>query len=793
MNMNSGYVDGELSPSQIENLRHLEGFAGHWLWWGPPGTEGKQRKQPQSPQGGRARVNDHTTAGTLTQALEAMQRGHGGGVGLLISAANPGLIGVDLDNVVVNGAVHPLGLQAIEKFKAAYVEISPSKTGMRIFCLGEIPAGTPKGSTAITGEIKFEAYAAGGAGRYLRTTGALIEGTVGAVGPCQAGLDWLAGVMQASKGASPDKLSDKAKDLSGLSLDDVFEEVSRHRPDKDSEAVIEAIQSAISSQPRGKLAEAWRGNASPWKGDLSTADLFMACEAIRRGAARLDDVVAVWGESALGKRPKLKRKDYRLATVTKAARAVLASLQHKGGNALRVITAAAPLPGGLTEALALSGDKLTYTKSGRLEAGENTVVVLLRNDPALSGLLGFNELGQRAVRLKSWVVFDRGAADTPGSMTDDCVTRCGMYFLREWGLKIDRRELGRGLEAAARDASFDPLADRLRELGRQWDGTRRVDSWLVDYLKAETVDCAEYISAVGRYFLVGAVARAMTPGCQFDTVLALEGSGGAGKSTAFKVLAESVAPGLFTDAVPDVSNAVSLVEAAGGKWIIEIAELAGVRRAADIESLKAALTRTTDTIRRPYAERAEELPRRFVFVASTNRAEYLADSSGALLRRFWPIRTAATETDPIDREALASVAGQLWGEAVRLFEAGAKWHIEESDGAAFKQWTAGRELRREDGAFHDELVALLSEWVLDHFAQGQSSGKRIADIARAVGDMRTVEGDLVARNRLADSLRALGMQSIKRGGVKRWYFTPDAARAALLAREQTQKQRLTAA
>ena len=182
-----------------------------------------------------------------------------------------------------------------------------------------------------------------------------------------------------------------------------------------------------------------------------------------------------------------------------------------------------------------------------------------------------------------------------------------------------------------------------------------------------------------------------------------------------------------------------------------------------------------------------------MFVASTNRSEYLADSSGALLRRFWPVKTLATETDPIDREALAGVAGLLWGEAVRQFEAGAKWHLDESDGVAFKQWTAGRELRREDGAFHDELVALLSEWVLDHFSQGQSSGKRIADVARAVGDMRTVEGDFVARNRLADSLRALGMQSIKRGGVKKWYFTPDAARTALLTREQTPKQRLAAA
>ena len=791
MNIQSDIVDGALLPSQIKNLRHLAGFAPSWFMWGLPGEVDRLRKRPHSPGGGPGKVDDPRTAGTLDEALAAMQDKQTGGVGLLVSTGVPGLVGVDLDNVIAGGKVHALGLKAIEHFKGGYVEVSPSGTGLRIFCLGELPAGTPKGSTAIVDGVKAEAYPAG-TNRFLRTTGALIPGTRGEVVDCQAGLDWLAGVMVASKGAAPDNNKGSGKSSGSLSLDTVFEELAQLRPDKGSDAVIEAIESAVSSQPRAKLAEAWHGNVSPWKGDHSTADLFMACEAIRRGAGSLDDVVGVWLASGLGKRAKLQRKDYKLSTVDKAARAVLGSLRSKPNNGGKVASPA-PLPDGLTESLALSGDCLTYTKGGRLEPGENTVVVLLRNDPALAGLLAFNELGQRAVRLKSWAVFDRGAADGPGLMTDDDVTRCGMYFLREWGLKIDRKELGRGLEAAARDASFDPLADRLRELGRRWDGVPRVGSWLVEYLKVETVDCAEYISAVGRCFLVGAVARALTPGCQSDTVLALEGAGGGGKSTAFKVLAESVATGLFTDTVSDVSNAVALVESAGGKWIIEIAELAGVRRAADIEALKAALTRTTDTIRRPYAERPEELPRRFVFVASTNRSEYLADSSGALLRRFWPVKTLATETCPINREALASVAGQLWGEAVRLFEAGARWHLDDSDGLAFTQWTAGRELRREEGAFHDELVALLSEWVLDHFAQGQSSGRRITDIARAVGDMRTVEGDLAARNRLADSLRALGMQSIKKGGVKKWYFTPDAARAALLMREQTQKQRLTAA
>lgn len=238
---------------------------------------------------------------------------------------------------------------------------------------------------------------------------------------------------------------------------------------------------------------------------------------------------------------------------------------------------------------------------------------------------------------------------------------------------------------------------------------------------------------------------------------------------------------------------MALVESTGGRWIAEVSELSGIRRASDVEALKASLTRTADTIRRPYDKRPQEILRRFVFVATTNRSEYLADSSGALLRRFWPVKILATETMPIDREALARDACQLWAEAFLLYEAGARWHLDEGDGAAFWQWKAGRELRREDGAFHDELVTLLAEWVVDHLEKVGGVGKSIVDIARAVGDMRTVEGDTVARNRLAESLRALGMESIKRGGVKKWYFTPGAERSALLVREQSLKNQQAAA
>ena len=126
MIINTEYVDGQLSPSQIENLRHLEGLAPDWFLWGPPGSVGRERKSPQSPAGGPGRVNDPRTAGTLDEALAAMQDKQAAGVGLLVSTGVSGFVGLDLDNVIDGGEVHALGLQAIEHFKGSFLESSPS-------------------------------------------------------------------------------------------------------------------------------------------------------------------------------------------------------------------------------------------------------------------------------------------------------------------------------------------------------------------------------------------------------------------------------------------------------------------------------------------------------------------------------------------------------------------------------------------------------------------------------------------------------------------------------------------
>lgn len=168
------------------------------------------------------------------------------------------------------------------------------------------------------------------------------------------------------------------------------------------------------------------------------------------------------------------------------------------------------------------------------------------------------------------------------------------------------------IEVVCEDNGADPLIDYLD--GLSWDGIERLDGWLTTYC---AVTDTAYTRAVGRCWLIAAVARQYEPGCKVDTMLILEGPQGIGKSTALSILA--VREGWFLDHLTKLSDKDSQ-HGLTGRWIVEMSELAALKKAKG-EELKAFLSRQTDKFRPAYGRRVEQRPRRCVFAGTTNEAE----------------------------------------------------------------------------------------------------------------------------------------------------------------------------
>jgi predicted P-loop ATPase len=208
----------------------------------------------------------------------------------------------------------------------------------------------------------------------------------------------------------------------------------------------------------------------------------------------------------------------------------------------------------------------------------------------------------------------------------------------------------------ARQSPHHPVRHYLD--GLRWDGRARIDTWLTMYGGAE--DNA-YVREVSRLILTAAVRRVRKPGEKFDEMLILEsGQGHALKSSAIAALCPN--PDWFSDDLPLAADSKEVIERTSGKWIIEAAELEGIK-SGRVEKLKAFLSRQIDVARLAYARQATERPRSFVIVGTTNLGTYLRDLTGN--RRFWPVKVSA-----FDVQALLMNRDQLWAEASEVESSG---------------------------------------------------------------------------------------------------------------------------
>ena len=112
-------------------------------------------------------------------------------------------------------------------------------------------------------------------------------------------------------------------------------------------------------------------------------------------------------------------------------------------------------------------------------------------------------------------------------------------------------------------------------------------------------------------------------------------------------------------------NDKTAAEKLTGVWLMEIGEMAGMRKA-ELEKVKAFLSRQEDRYRPAYARRAENFPRRCVFFGTTNNTGgYLRDTTGN--RRFWTVECSGkSKHKPWELDA--DTVAQIWKEALSYID-----------------------------------------------------------------------------------------------------------------------------
>ena len=249
------------------------------------------------------------------------------------------------------------------------------------------------------------------------------------------------------------------------------------------------------------------------------------------------------------------------------------------------------------------------------------------------------------------------------------------------------------------DRSYHPIREYLDSLP-EWDKVPRVDTLLIDYLGAE--DNA-YVRAVTRKTLCAAVRRVKEPGVKFDTMLVLNGPQGIGKSTLISRLAgEWFSDSLNLGDTKDKTAAEKLQ----GYWILEIGELAGLRKA-EVETLRSFLSRQNDIYRAAFGHRATPHPRQCIFFGTTNaESGYLRDTTGN--RRFWPVKTPGGSTKHSWSLTTEEIQ-QIWAEVLVYVEVGEKLYLspEETMLAKDAQRNAMESDDEREGLVRDFLETLL--------------------------------------------------------------------------------------
>ena len=241
--------------------------------------------------------------------------------------------------------------------------------------------------------------------------------------------------------------------------------------------------------------------------------------------------------------------------------------------------------------------------------------------------------------------------------------------------------------------------------------------------------------------MIGAVARAYQPGCSMSWLPILVGAQGVGKS----MFSRSLVPDkLFTEISTPLETLMKEQYRLHVGWLLELPEVDAYFNVKNIENFKNLITTRVDEVRYPYASLPSKLPRRFVMIGTTNRNQFLVDSTGN--RRFVPLEVGSNFLIPWQR--LAEERDSLWAAAVQAYRSGESYEFTAGEIAAIAEYI--QEFGDPDPCSEkignyvqnwEEVTAaevLTKALDLDPRQQGRRESRRVADVLQSLGWRRKV-------------------------------------------------------
>ena len=330
-------------------------------------------------------------------------------------------------------------------------------------------------------------------------------------------------------------------------------------------------------------------------------------------------------------------------------------------------------------------------KSMELKNNLHNLMLILENDENLKGIV-FNQLAD-GMEIRGKVPWPHPAKFWRDA--DDAQLICyvdaayGTFSARNYDIAVTK---------AVDDRSYHPIREFFETLP-DWDGVERADTLLIDYLGAEDTP---YVRAVTRKELCAAYCRVYHPGIKFDSMIVLNGDQGIGKSTLIaKLGGEWYSDSLNLSDMNDKTAAEKLQ----GYWIMEIGELAGMRKA-DLDKVKAFISRQDDKYRASFGRRVTPHPRQCVFFGTTNSQNgYLRDITGN--RRYWNVKVPGNgKYKPWDMDE--DIVKQVWAEVMVYAKAGEKLYLSpELEDYAKEEQRAAMERDDREGLVQEYLDMLL--------------------------------------------------------------------------------------